>query len=338
MVAEPHCVRSPDSTHARILSIAMVKIIIATLQGISPLCSVIGSLTNTLDSANFKGVASVDTIFFPLAILGLLRLCAAPWLTDDYQFSQQATQDKDLVSSTPLGHKGLDHINREMDLMIGPNNCDPFLLMQRTTTSRFKSPQSSWPSRMFRTSYLLVFGGIWTMSFLNMIPISFAGIVLSYTSTSFLTCLFYLFFLTVSIATFAVYFVRSQTTSTVLPCISSWWYRAYTLIVFTFMLTLVIVASTETNRGVDRLHSAEVPDVNPTCAELGSVWSFSYSRPGFGSATPSDWTGVVGYRITQDDQASTVDEYRLVDFIGYATGREGSPTVVSGTSNFSQSD
>ncbi|ORY19599.1 hypothetical protein BCR34DRAFT_582292 [Clohesyomyces aquaticus] len=67
-----------SSTHVKRISATMLMTIIITLQGISALYLLIGSLVNPWGvSYGFIMGMSLDTLFIPFAILGLWRLCAA---------------------------------------------------------------------------------------------------------------------------------------------------------------------------------------------------------------------------------------------------------------------
>jgi hypothetical protein len=90
---------------SRIFSVTMLKTTITILQGVADLYPLIEGLLDLSDSnANvlsvlntdylpnidfnmFAMIVGVDRLFFPLAISGLLRLCAAPWLTEDFYYS-----------------------------------------------------------------------------------------------------------------------------------------------------------------------------------------------------------------------------------------------------------
>jgi hypothetical protein len=72
--AAPHCSHYPESPRVEVLSFTMLKTLIITLQGVAAVYSLVGALVG---SDTFMVEMSVDLIFFPLAILGLLRLCAA---------------------------------------------------------------------------------------------------------------------------------------------------------------------------------------------------------------------------------------------------------------------
>ena len=81
-----YCVTLPRSTHATLISGSTVKTLIVTLQGANSLYYLIWSDFLTTNVGDFMSTASVGSLFSPLAILGLLRLVACFWLTEDFVY------------------------------------------------------------------------------------------------------------------------------------------------------------------------------------------------------------------------------------------------------------
>lgn len=79
-----YCIKPPESLKSPLLSKNFAKTIIIALQGVQATVFVIGGSTKKSESVT----VSISSIFFPLAVLGLLRLCAALWLTDDFVYDQ----------------------------------------------------------------------------------------------------------------------------------------------------------------------------------------------------------------------------------------------------------
>lgn len=123
---------------------------------------------------------------------------------------------------------------------------DPLMIAFAPCELRFK-PTSGWPSCLFRACYLVLLLGVWFISLLYTAP-AITGSSARRT-TSFLVELFYLVFLTVSIAVFAYYLIYGRTTTTMIPCISSTWYRLYTLVITALWLhlaSLLVLRPTDT--------------------------------------------------------------------------------------------
>ena len=68
------------------------------------------------------------------------------------------------------------------------------------------------------------------------------------TTTSILTNVFYTFFLFVTLVTALFHILRGRGNTTILPSISSIWYKIYTLFLTLFVLVYLVISSLETRR------------------------------------------------------------------------------------------
>lgn len=311
--AAPHKLWCPGHTHVQIISVAMLKTTIVTMQGLSALYSVIASLVG-VESLNFQPYMGVDMIFLPLSILGLLRLCAATWISEDFVYALHG----DGISSTVTDNFDLRYTNSQ-------SSFEQFLITPRKAPARFKPP-SFWLSRIFRGTYLLIIGGVWGIALTSAIP----GIVsnfAAYTTTSLLIGIFYFVFLTVSFIVYAFYFIRDQTTTTVLPCISTKWYKTYTFFLLGFTLVLVVIASIETNKDPYGVYVTVPPPVPIKCGYLAkfALVGSPYSRF-FGLAsdvvvnstsTGQEFSNIPVGRLSN---TSMEERYWINNFTGYCVG------------------
>lgn len=261
----PHCLRYPEGTHVEVASLPMLKTIITTLQGVSALYVLIVAMSG----ADLPGDAigfGIDTLFFPLAILGLLRLCAATWLTEDFVYQRDSLRNITPIETTQVRQR-ITSKDNEIELDDHSRALDP-LMSTPTGSPGFKSPASSWSSRLFRIFFLLLLGGVWTITLLITVPV-FGD--LYFTTTTFLLGLFYFMFITVSLVLYTFYFLRGQTTTTVLPCISSTWYRLYTVLLMGLMVTLTVVASIETNKSPTGMYTSVALITKSACAYPSAI-------------------------------------------------------------------
>lgn len=83
--SRPYCIKPPEATRTLLLSKSSFKTLIVTLEGLQSISTLIGSFNGQLEMAK---TLSIGSIFFPLSVLGLLRLCAAPWLTDEFVYEE----------------------------------------------------------------------------------------------------------------------------------------------------------------------------------------------------------------------------------------------------------
>jgi len=70
------------------------------------------------------------------------------------------------------------------------------------------------------------------------------------TLTSFVFAIFYLIFLVTSTIIYFYYFICGRDTTTIIPCLSSVWYQAYTILLFALAIALIALACIETRWSV----------------------------------------------------------------------------------------
>ncbi|KAG9194278.1 hypothetical protein G6011_04313 [Alternaria panax] len=262
----------------------------------------------------------VDAIFFPLAILGLLRLCAATWLTEDFVYQRDSLRN--ILTTETATQVTTDDNDIELDC---PSKALDPLITTTFKTAGFRDPAHSWRSRFFRCFFLSLLGGVWTLDLLITVPI-FGN--LYFTTTTFLLDLFYFLFTTVSLILYTFYFFRGQTTTTILPCISSTWYRLYTLLLMSLMIALVVIASIETNKGPTGIYTSVSLETNLACANFDSEW---WQLP----PAASRWIGFAtdeklgegwltknqaGLPVTGVKENGSSAEFWLYNFTGYCVG------------------
>ncbi|KAI1137158.1 hypothetical protein F5Y05DRAFT_419635, partial [Hypoxylon sp. FL0543] len=202
-------------------------------------------------------------------VLGLLRLPAAFWLTDDYAFAAHQT----LAART----QSLSAQRASVDS----------LLETRTTanSSPTQIGPTTWASRLFLTSYILLLLGFLAM-------LLFYGTREYQTVTAMIFYPVYQIILAVSISLFTRYFVRGLTSTTIIPCISSWWYKTYTLILMGAMATLFVVACIQTRKTPCGKYTSSPESVTDAflCGTKDSLLIFvgdESDRPVFGLASRS---------------------------------------------------
>lgn len=313
-----HCVKLPDKTRATILSKSFVKTAVITIQGIQAIIVLIKGYFG--DNNTLENIA-INTIFFPLAMLGLLRLFAAPWLTDDYFYAELEERNPiPMLKRTPSLPK---------------SETTPYLLSETRTTSymglldpaddntstRFH-PVSSWRGRLFRFIFLIPVAFLWVMTLLFIIPTGDNGGVVYLSPTLLLVNILYLLFLTVTLVTYIYYFVRGPSATTVIPCIVSTWYQIYNAVLIVLILVLVIVSSVETRKTACGTYTTwPLSRTGNDEAMCGGVYlNSSMAEAPFGIATP--------FRPGLNGTLLPHGEYTIVDFDGLCLGIEGASQYV----------
>lgn len=317
--AAPYCTRNPESTHVKIVSGTMVKTVITTLQGVAALYSTLAAAFGPHLPGAFY-YYGLDSIFFPLAALGLFRLSAAPWLTEDFQYGswRETSKGESLWLRQTDQHIQLRHASETLDPFLTPS-AHPYM-----------PPSSSWPSRLFRGFYILLLAGSWILAVLELAPFvnsEPAGWVYKMSMTRFLLSIFYLIFMTISIITITFYFAHGRTTNTLLPCISKTWYKAYSVFIFASVLVLIVIASVETSKRPDGYYTSMPVPLALRCVEPFHWGPFGPDSPFMAWASVKHFNSsdlrqnVTALETVHINNGSNNATYWLYKFKGYCLGR-----------------
>lgn len=148
-----YCERRPPRAHLTFFSWDSVKTIVTTLQGVQTL--VASQLTVFKYSGHLQVMTSVPSVLGPFAIMGLLRLCAAVWITSDFSYAsvpESTDQESAFVRkrAPSVDSLLLPQTSWSQSLVVNPSAC--------TSSARFRS--TSLASVMFRIVYIAFFSGI----------------------------------------------------------------------------------------------------------------------------------------------------------------------------------
>ncbi|KAL1862991.1 hypothetical protein Daus18300_008146 [Diaporthe australafricana] len=288
-----YCTYLPETARVEVLSWDFAKTLIVTVQGIQAIYNLGG---NTAGWGPV--VASVDAVFSPLAILGLYRLSAALWLTNHFAFAP-----------------------REQVLALGGTrrlSLDSLLQHTEKPASEVHAyrPTAYLPSRMFRSVFFLLMLTAWVMLLLH----TFGSIFIqnSPQSVSYLVCIiFYHLILFPSLLVIGYYFVRGMATSTIIPCISSTWYKIYSVALMGLMVALVVVSSLETRKTPCGLWTV-------TGGFDGDYWACTLKDPEYIIVDPKPRGGAFGIASTFSDTKAELmlesGQYWVDNFTGFCVG------------------
>jgi hypothetical protein len=198
-------------------SVSMVKTLLVTIQGVQAAYD----LGKGLSLGGYALSVSLPTIFQPLAIAGLFRLLASPWLTDDYRYATTKFMLEELRSQNELA------LTSPLEPQLPPH-CT-----------------NKGPARVMKTFFLLSTTTLVVLAayYIKPNPRITAG-----TTSTLLVNIFYLMFLLVTLITAFIYTIRGENDTTTIPCINSPWYAVYTWFLFVFALAVVIIAALETRQ------------------------------------------------------------------------------------------
>jgi hypothetical protein len=176
-----------------------------------PLCS----------QKNWPVIVVKPNIFLPLALAGLYRLPASPWLTEEHGYATIDSED----ATTDSGDASLPE------------------KLEFADTSEPLYSLRNWLVIAVKIFFL---GTIAVLCALSIYYFKPNPRITSGTASTLTINLFYTIFLFVTLVTAILYTVRGQSNTTIIPCISSTWYRIYTYFLFLFALWLLIASALET--------------------------------------------------------------------------------------------
>lgn len=242
----PYATHLPRKTRVDLLSLEMVKNVVVFLQGVQAFTAL---ATNLDASATYTELDAVNGLFLPLALCGFLRFFAAPWLTHDYTFAVNSQPSLGLPptgkSESQLSVDSLiDHQIRNGVYLAPALEDVPQAVVSTPSAVRV------WGSRTFRVVYMTPFLRAFMLCFRYLTPFIVDGLFPTgvWTITSWLVSLFYTVIVTPTIAIYGYYFVHGEIhRTTVIPCISTTWYKVYSIV---YMGVLLTISGIETRKTV----------------------------------------------------------------------------------------
>lgn len=252
--------------HQTTLSWTNLQTAIVTFQGLQASYIIIGNnfpALGFLTPAGYMAFA-LDNIFLCIALLGLVRLCAAPWLTDDFHATLQS-----VVSSHRSGLKTETSVSsldlEEMEMVMIPV-AEFDQLHRGWTQARIEKQYHHHSNRNCRAMRIAATAVV-------MFPVAMSGWQLSplsssgehYTVTIIVYIVFYLFLTLATTAIFIFHFTcrEQSTTSTTLPCINAVWYKIYTAVLVILAIVLVALAAVETRKAPCGKYTVWTPELGP---------------------------------------------------------------------------
>jgi hypothetical protein len=291
-----------------------VKTVVITIQGVQAIIFLLeGFTTNSV----FVRSIAIDTIFFPLAVLGLFRLCAAPWLTEEYLYAEHEDRSTTLALKQRTAYpQTMAHLS-VAQYVSSKGLLDP---AHFTSEVRFY-PINSWRGWLFRIIFLILILLLWAMCLTYMTP--YIGRDVYQVPTQLLVLILYMVFLSATFIIYAYYFIWERSETTVIPCIVSTWYQIYTCILILTMLVLIVVAAVTTRKTMCGTYTTWPAEVTGNDAwECGGIYvnSNSTATVPFGIATR--------YITPYNTTLLPPGEYRIAEWDGLCMGTEGASQYV----------
>jgi hypothetical protein len=259
MIRSREYLTSPHSNHVALVSGSSIATIVLALQGVQAIFYIIeNTLQNPLDMSIADGIPH---LFMRIGLLGLLRIPAAYWVTNDFEYKIKGSQQP-YVDFSYL--------------------TDPELEVWKFAVRRRLGDTRSWKCTFYRTWWLgtvLAVAGLATYDML-------AGFILPGAKMGFQSLfefLYLLMYLQLAVGCaiiHIVYVLRRDHVSTVIPCIQSKWYKLYTWILIVATIVTVIVGSLETVLLPDGSYTTSPPldcsSAEGTCTALNKTAILEY--------------------------------------------------------------
>ncbi|KAH8882997.1 hypothetical protein GQ53DRAFT_664608 [Thozetella sp. PMI_491] len=212
--------RFPQTGHSPLFSADTAKTVVTTLQGLQTLAMFYGPI---VDKTEKPPSFALGSLFSGVALWGLIRLLAARWLTDDFVYRTSNEAPRPSEDSLDLCGMSEEHG------------------ILATSSIRFR-PTSYWLSRLFRIGLFII------VTALALVPSIYMAKISVVSFTNFLMALFGVLLGAIFLSIYTYYTFWRGCRSTILPCISSTWYKAFTILFYLFCIFMMVCSAIETTK------------------------------------------------------------------------------------------
>jgi hypothetical protein len=259
-------IKVPGQTYVPLLSASSLTTVVLTMQGVQAGFTIFRSMSPEHPYHFGQGLPNV---FIPLAILGLMRLPAALWLSGDYGYLD--------VAQTESGSGGIvadsleENIEQAGDPLFDLDPCTSKLATSTAATTVIVSPLATTLSNLSKlttidqrrlhsnhTPIALLYRIWWFLSINGLLigaavsashPIwgnlrSFRYVSLSHLLANIL----YFVLATATVLITSTYILLDRTRSTLIPCIHATWYKVLTVFLAVMAIVTIVVAALETRQ------------------------------------------------------------------------------------------
>jgi hypothetical protein len=253
----------PESSHVKVLSGSTLATIVLTMQGVQGGYFLVGGTVS-----KYIGFPDgLPTTFLPIGLLGLLRLPAAAWLSNEWGYTfpkkrkHDGSDDKQLRDRNELGYErgelGIKYTGLATSEAMGEDPDEsqlPLIAERRLLDTR------SWKCRAYRAWWILSICGLMILAITD-IAISFNPYHRNQplSISDLLYSILYLELCTGFLLITPTFVLQRDHASTIIPCVQSLWYKLYTGLIMLTALAAVVVASLETVQLPDGTFTTEPP-------------------------------------------------------------------------------
>jgi hypothetical protein len=251
-----YLVSPPEKPYTKAISASSLSSFTVAFQGAQALAILIQL---QLPNPNASFGSDLTTLFFPLALIGILRLPAAPWLTNEHAYAySDETKKAPQQSSTRVG-KG----------------ASVWTASPAEQTSGYLAT-NHWKCILYRLWWALSILGVMGLGLytcFHQLQVS-PGNTVYFSTTLLLEVLMYAVLCLGFIGVHVGYSLTKRHVSTVVPCANSIWYKLYTVLLMALAVAAFIVGSIETVQYPNGTFNSQPPlnCQNNTCMINETDW------------------------------------------------------------------
>jgi hypothetical protein len=245
-------VKLPRQTYVPLLSASSFTTAVLTLQGVLAGFLIFASLNPQTTYHLAQGLPSV---FIPLAILGLMRLPVALWLSDDYTFldlAHNGSSNESHITETLAGEmEEPKRTTPTATALISPLSPTNSHIPELTTSDKCRVHSiHSAIGLLYRVWWFLSISGLLSAAAVATTRILWGNLrSFRYLSLShLLENVMYFILSTTTILITCTYILLGRTHSTLIPCIHETWYKMLTVLIVAMGFATIIVAVLETRQ------------------------------------------------------------------------------------------
>jgi hypothetical protein len=222
-------IQPPPENRVSLISVSVISTVVVVAQGIQALYEVIAQI-----QTGVSYIQGLSGVFLPLAIFSLTRLPPAVWLSDEFTYT--------VIGSTRVA-TAFDAIE-----LTFAKQADMHLLIEEVHHNERDKMRSQMypPAVLFRIAVVLLL-------------FAFIGISVGHVLTNkqfmgdtnvagFSQHILYTIWVIATLIIFVAYGVQGQARTTIIPCIGSRWYLAYTLLWYAGAVVVIVLNAVQMRR------------------------------------------------------------------------------------------
>jgi hypothetical protein len=256
-------IRPPPRSRVSLLSVSAISTLVAVAQGIQALYEIVAQI-----KTGVPYIQGLSGVFLPLAIFSLTRLPPAMWLSNEFAYGAIGSGRPEPSDSIELdSHKQqqrVPYLEDHQDEHLPSDNI-------RNDENGMRS-QRCWQAVLFRLTIVFTLLGFVLVSISHLLTDK--EFTREFNAASITQHFLYSVWVAVTLVIFVVYGVQGKANTTIIPCVASRWYLAYTLIWYAGAVVVIVLNSVQMRRtkcGVYTTYTVEDGLDDKLCAIFGGL-------------------------------------------------------------------